>query len=123
MNGSIPGKKPSRYLKTPDFIFRAQEWADELYRQVRELNKFLLTPVRDIQEGHTVRVGRRIGKVVQKWRDGQGLIFKIQAVQGRPFLYQTNMYEEMWCRRNKGQGSWCCKNYASREPSTDKNGI
>jgi len=105
MNGSR-GIKSSRYLRNEEFHLHAQEWLRELKRQVQELNKFLPTPVRDIAEGQSVRVGRRVGKVVQKWRDGQGLIFKIQANGGgRPFLYQTNFYEEMWCRRNKGEGS------------------
>jgi hypothetical protein len=104
MNGSIA--KSSRFLKSEEFHRHAQDWLRELKRQVQELNKFHLTPVRDVQEGQSVRVGRRVGKVVEKWRDGQGLIFKIQANGGgRPFLYQTNQYEEMWCRRNKGEGS------------------
>lgn len=103
MNGSIVQTRSSRYLKTQEFKSYAQEWVCELCHQVQELNKFHLTPVRDVQEGQSVRIGRRVGKVVQKWRDGQGLIFKIQANGGgRPFLYQTNMYQEMWCRRNKG---------------------
>ena len=107
MNGSIARTKSSRYLKTKqEFKAHAQEWVNELYRQVQDLNKFLLTPVRDVQEGQSVRVGRRVGKVVQKWRDGQGLIFKIQENGGgRPFLYWINSYEEMWCRRNKGERS------------------